>query len=356
MSSVEKVNNTLCELIRINSTSGKEKEIILWLEDSFTRLGIEIKRQRVSKERYNLIHEGQGDFLLSCHVDTVPPAGMKDAFKPRMKDGRIYGRGSSDVKGPLASFLVAVEEFVKEHRSSRLPLSFALVVDEENNSALGSEISSEFFSGKARRCLVLEPTYGQFCTAQMGSLEFALKITGSGSHASEFEKVQNPVKILMEIVSRLERELSRKVNILMVRGGSGIYAVPDSCTALLEVKVYEGEEWYEVFKRVRKCAGAVQGEINITIELEDAENYIDFESRHEAEWLADIYMESTGCEPSFGIMPSWTDATNYYRRGIKPVIYGESNLLISHTKEEHIEVESLQKMVNFFRGLLERLK
>ncbi len=356
MSLLEKVNNTIFELIRINSTSGKEKEIILWLEEFFKKLGIEVKRQRVSKERYNLIHEGKGDFLLSCHVDTVPPAGMREAFKPKIKNGRIYGRGSSDVKGPLASFLVAVEEFVKKSRSSRLPLSFALVVDEENNSALGSEISSEFFAGKVKGCLVLEPTYGKFCTAQMGSLEFSVTVKGSGAHASEFEKVPNPVKTLMEIISRLEKYLSRKVNILMIRGGRGIYAVPDTCSALLEIKIYQGEEWYEIFKKVRECMDDSGGKLNIEVELEDAENYIDFESENEAEWLGEVYRQSTGSEPSFGIMPSWTDAANYYRRGIKPVIYGESNLLISHTKEEYIEVESLQKMVNFFRGILERLK
>ena len=353
---MEKVNNTICELIRINSTSGKEKEIILWLEDFFERLGIDVKKQRVAGERYNLIHEGKGDFLLSCHVDTVPPAGMKDAFKPKVKNGRIYGRGSSDVKGPLASFLVAVEEFAEKNKTSQLPLSFALVVDEENNSALGSEISAEYFAGKVRKCLVLEPTYGQLCTAQMGSLEFSLMITGRGAHASEFEKVKNPVRTFMEIVRKLEEDLSRKVNILKVKCGRGIYAVPDSCTALLEVKVYEGEEWYEIFKKVRRYAGTDQDGISIRIELEDAENYIDFDSQKEAEWLGDIYKLATGRDPAFGIMPSWTDATNYYRRGIKPVIYGESNLLISHTKEEHIEGESLQKMVNFFIELLKRLK
>ncbi len=356
MSPLEKVNNTLCELISINSTSGKEKDIILWLENFFKRVGIQVKRQRVSKERYNLIHEGERDFLLSCHVDTVPPAGMKDAFKPKLKNGKLYGRGASDVKGPLASFLVAVGDYVKKHRSSRLPLSFALVVDEENNSALGSEISSEFFAGKVKGCLVLEPTYGQFCTAQMGSLEFSVTVKGSGAHASEFEKVPNPVRTLMEIITRLEMDLSRKVNILMIRGGRGIYAVPDTCTALLEIKIYQGEEWYEIFKKVRECTAAPQGKLKIEVELEDAENYIDFESEKEAEWLAKVYRESTGSEPSFGTMPSWTDGANYYRRGIKPVIYGESNLQISHTKEEHIEGESLQKMVNFFRELLERLK
>ena len=355
MKASEKANSILFELIRINSSSGREGTIIGWLEEFFRKIGLKVERQSVAEGRDNLLYSGGGDFLISCHVDTVPPSGMKGAFSPRLEDGKIYGRGASDVKGPLASLLTALEDHLVKKGSSDLPLSLAFVVDEESNSALGSERSSEFFSGKVSRCLVLEPTYGKFCTAQLGSLEFSIVVEGPGAHSAEFERVENPVRVVVGAIERLEKVLSRKVNVLMIKGGRGIYVVPDTCHALLEIKVYKKEDWTSLFRKITDELARIKTSLSIKVQLEDAENYIDLGSQDLARWLGRVYKQTTGHKPAFGSMPSWTDATNYYKRGIKTVIYGESNLQVSHTRGEYIEVKDLEKMVNFFSGLIESL-
>jgi acetylornithine deacetylase/succinyl-diaminopimelate desuccinylase len=346
----ERVRKTLLDLISIPSPSGKEEKVQLYIEKRLRSAGLEPVRQYVDGERFNLFWRGETPYLISCHVDTVPPINMRRAYTPAEREGRIYGRGASDVKGPLASLITAVEL-----ADGDVPFSLAFVVDEENNSALGSERLLELLGG-IRYALVLEPTYGKFCTKQMGSLEFSLTVRGRAVHASEFEKVENPAKVLYRVMLKIEEKTSRPVNLLMIRAGSRHYVVPRECTALMEVKVLEGERWEEVEEKVREALKETRGECEVDYRLEDAENFIDFGSEEFARLLMDAYRRSTGEDPSTGVMPSWTDAANYHRAGVRCVVFGRTSLMDSHTERESVLEEDLEKMTLFFLQIFRDLR
>ncbi|NPB08182.1 MAG: M20 family metallopeptidase [Aquificae bacterium] len=349
----ERVRKVLKDLIAIPSVSGKEERILRYIEEYLNRLGLKAIRQEVDGKRYNLLYEGSSDLLVSVHVDTVPPAGFRKAYRPEEREGRIYGRGASDVKGAIASLLVALEYFRESYPRRELPFSVAFVVDEEQNSALGSEKLAKTLKGK-KRVLVLEPTYGKLCTAQYGALEFTLKVRCPSAHGSEFEKVKNPVKLFMEFVRELERRLKRQVNIMMVKGGSKIYRVPDSCEALLEVKVNPGESPDTLKEEIRKLCGELSGECSLEFVVEDEEAFHTFKKEGLYEMLAGILREVEG-RAEEGVMPSWTDASNYHKEGYECVVFGYGSLIDSHTDRESISLEELEKFTLFFIKLLERL-
>ena len=348
MNILNKVNNTLSALISINSTSGREREILEFIEKRLRKSGFLIKRQDVDQERYNLIVEGKGETLISCHVDTVPPAGMKKPYSAVRKNGKIYGRGASDVKGPISCLLVAMERFTEVKNPENFPFWVAFVVDEEKNSALGSEMLAKLLKDKVSRCLVLEPTNGRICTSQMGSLEFTLTVKGQGSHASEFEKVENPARVLMDIISLLEKSVNRSVNVLQIRAGRGIYAVPETALALLEVKIFREEDWKEIWERLNGTVEEFKTGCHVSLKLEDAENFMDFGSKEFAKELGGILEESTGLKAVEGTMPSWTDAANYHKNGIKCVVFSMADLRSSHTSGECIDEADLERMTLFF--------
>ncbi len=354
MSIKERTASLLKELIAIKSVSGSEAQLQNFLEERFRSLGLEVLRQPVGEGRDNLIYLSEGPYLISCHVDTVPPINMRNAFKPVEIEGRIYGRGASDVKGALASLITAVELFREKNPGRELPVSLALVVDEENNSALGSERVVEVL-GEDKRCLVLEPTYGRFCTSQNGSLEFRLVVEGQSVHGAEFEKVENPVKVLFRAVEVIEEKLSRPVNILMVKGGSEHYAVPHRCEALLEVKLYRGEKWKDMDAKVKEALKSINSSCRIIYIFEDGEDFIDFRCESMLGVLLDSFRDATGREPVLGTMPSWTDGANYHRAGYECVVFGHGSLKDSHTDRESISLKELEEMVGFFLSLFERL-
>ncbi len=351
----ERSRELLKRLVSIRSVSGSEESIQLFLEDFLQKRGLQLHRQRVDRKRFNLFYRGSSPYLISCHVDTVPPLGMKGAFVPVERDGRIYGRGSADVKGAIASLLTAIEIFRERYPSRRLPVSLAFVVDEENNSALGSLKILELLEHE-RYCLVLEPTYGVLCTSQMGSFEFSVRVRGRSVHASEFERTENPVKVCFEIVRLLEEKLSRPVNVLLIRGGSGHYAVPGECRMLLEVRIYEGERGEDLEERIREILKEAGGSCEILWEVEDVEEFIRFRSEGFVEFLEEVHETALGERPARGTMPSWTDASNYHRAGLGCVVFGYGSLEDCHTSRESIAVEDLQKMSLFLTALFERLR
>ncbi len=345
----------LKRLVSIRSVSGSEESIQSFIESWLEKRGFRTRRQYVDRKRFNLLYDSGSPYLISCHVDTVPPIGMENPFTPVEVDSRIYGRGSADVKGAIASLLTAVEIFRERYPDEELPVSLAFVVDEENNSALGSERIVELVKDK-RCCLILEPVYGMVCTAQMGTLEFSLTVRGESAHASEFEKVENPIKLCFELVRRLESALSRPVNVIMVRGGSEHYTVPEECRMLLEVKVYEGESWQEVERRIVEVVEGTETGCRITYRREDAEEFLSFRCGEFLRLVEEVHEAALGERPLRGVMPSWTDAANYHRAGLSCLIFGYGSLKESHTPREHISVSDLERMTRFFTALFERLR
>ncbi len=350
----EKVKETLKELIAIPSVSGKERRILEYIESRLKSAGLKLERQEVEGERYNLIYDSGSPYLISVHVDTVPPNGFRKAYKPEEKNGRIYGRGASDVKGAIASLIVAVEEYKKNFPERKLPVSLAFVVDEEQNSALGSQRLTEKLKN-VKSILVLEPTYGILCTKQYGAVEFSLSIECKSAHGAEFEKVENPVKTFIKILENIEKELKRKVNVIMIRSGTKIYTVPKRCEALLEFKVFEGESVEELKGRLENAIKGVKTECKVKVNVEDEEEFHTFEKDTLNTFVVEALKEVEG-EVKEGIMPSWTDASNYHKAGFSCIVFGYGSLIDSHTDRESISVEELEKFTKFFLKLFEKVE
>ncbi len=345
----ERVERELETLISIPSYGNNYKEILLYIEDRLKNMGIDCKRQKIEDlGSFNLICGNDTEFIISCHVDTVPPITMKEATRPRKEGNLIYGRGANDVKGQIAYTLAAVEEFIKD--SKELPFSIAFVIDEENNSALGSEVLSSLLKENSK-CLVLEPTSGRICTSQEGALEFRLIAKGTTAHGAESYKYFNPIKGIMDVVYHIEDKLSREVSIFKIKGGWDYYVVPDKCEILAEVKIYRGEDWRVVEEKIKSVVESYTGEIKYI--REDAENFIEFKKGTLYEMLYDSIKEIRGKEPEEGVMASWTDASNYHKKGAECVVFGYGDLEVAHTEREHIRVEDLVEgtylMLNLFK-------
>ncbi len=340
----EKLKKELKKLISIPS----HRNFIPILEYLQERLSyIPFEKQEVPEKGYNLIYKN-GDILINTHVDTVPPIDMKKPFEAVEIDGKIFGRGAADTKGLIASLIVALDTFKENYPEKNIPVSLAFTVDEEQNTALGSQYLLEKIEG-IKYALVLEPTYGRLCNKQMGTLEFTIDINGISYHASEFEKGKNVIKQGFELIQKIEEKLKRKVNILNFKGGWELYATPNKAHMLCEVKVYENENIKDLEKKITSVLKEYK---NTIFTLEDAEKFITFRKGALYKTLERAYKEALKENPSEGIMPSWTDAANFAKKGIECVIFGFGKLKDCHTNREHITVEELEKNFKVFYRFL----
>lgn len=162
--------------------------------------------------------EGGPVLLLLGHTDVVPP-GPRDAwssgpFEPEVRDGKLYGRGTADMKGSVAAFVVALERFVAAHPGHAGTVALLLTSDEEGDAIDGVRRVADTFRERGQRidwCITGEPSsmhrLGDLVrVGRRGSLSAALTVRGVQGHVAYPEKALNPVHealpALAELVAR----------------------------------------------------------------------------------------------------------------------------------------------------------
>ncbi len=216
--------------------------------------GIDAWLEEVAPGRPNVVAqvgEGAGPTLVLCgHTDTVSAAGMTiPPFEPRVEDGRVYGRGSYDMKSGVAAAMAAAAALSEERLSGRLML--ALVVDEEHSS-----IGADHFvaNHKGDACIVTEPTEGRLILSHKGFVWAKITTEGTAAHGSRWDLGDSAIERMgriIESLQRFDRETLRartrpdlgpaSLHPALISGGVGISTYAPSCELRVERRTLPGE-------------------------------------------------------------------------------------------------------------------
>lgn len=217
----------LCDFIRFPSTPGREHEAMLFLDEQFGRLAVDVERVGLSDAivddpdystpvphirydgRFNLrvVRKGVGGgktLLFNAHTDVVPASeGMADPWSGRVEDGTVFGRGACDDKGQVATIFLILKTL--DALGIRLggDLLVHLVVEEENggNGSLAMARRGETADG----CIVLEPSDGKILTSIRGAVWFRLVLKGKAGHSGQAGKTRSALLMAREAMNILER-------------------------------------------------------------------------------------------------------------------------------------------------------
>ena len=161
------------QLIRIESISGNEANVVNFLANYLDNLGFDVELQEAETNRPNIYaRRGDPDVVLSTHTDTVPPY-----VELREDDEHLYGRGACDTKGLMAAMLKASERLIAENVTD---FGVLLLVGEENGS-VGAKVANAI----ANRCKYLingEPTESKLALGSKGAMRAILKAVGRAAH------------------------------------------------------------------------------------------------------------------------------------------------------------------------------
>jgi acetylornithine deacetylase len=368
---MDELEKLLSDLVSINSinpdlvpVSSGEAEIAHYIADWLKLAGLEVELVESISGRPNVVGVARGTgggktLLLNGHMDTVGVAGMPDAHQPVIKEGRLYGRGSYDMKGGLAACMLAIAEARKQHL--RGDVIFTAVIDEEYASLGTMDLSKRFHADGA---IVAEFTELQLILAHRGFVWLEVETIGRAAHGSRpdlgVDAIVKMGKVLTEM-EKLDLKLrsnpthpllgSGSLHASLIQGGQELSSYPERCLLSVERRTLPGEtpesveaEFLEIIDELQSSDHSFQAVVRRGIDRSP------LETLQEAEIVKAIRSAAVKVlnhSPQIAGVQFWTDAAVLSAAGIPSVLFGPSGSG-AHAVEEWVDLASVKKCAEIY--------
>lgn len=321
------------QLVDIESVTGNEGRLGQFLATQLRAFGYEVRLMPVDGDRVNVFAKApeaaDPAVVFSTHMDTVPP------FIPSSEDGdKIYGRGSCDAKGIIASQIAAAERLRKEN----ILVGLLFLVGEERDS-----LGARFANLEANRCQFLingEPTDNRIALASKGSLRAELTATGVMAHSAYPELGDSAIDKLVEALHRLRRmELPSHpdwgpctMNVGVIEGGRAPNVIADRARAFL------------LYRLIGPAAPLREQIVSTVGDLAKVEFTLE---------IPFMRLRSFDTMPTM-VAAFTTDIPALTNWG-QPLLLGPGSILVAHTEGEYLEKRELMKAVDLYYDVAGKL-
>ena len=345
-----------------------ERRVSEFLAATAAAAGLDVDFQEVFPERSNLLARltpsgpVRQRVVLAPHLDTVN-AATEDQWIPRIKGGRLYGRGACDTKGSVAVMMKAICELARSgKRPAETEIVFAGLVDEESGQGGSRALAASGF--KADLAIIGEPTRLQVVTAHKGNLWLKMETRGKAAHGARPELGRNAIHEMARIVHLLEttytKQLGRRrhallgratVNVGTISGGVQPNIVPAHCVISVDRRTLPGETEAGIRRELKTLFR--QHDLSATMADTKAAPCLPMETDASLP-LVHRLLECAG-QPAPAGVDYFCDASVLSHGGIPSVVFGPGDIAQAHTADEWISVASLERglrlMVRFLRSL-----
>lgn len=369
----------LTRLVGFDTTSHKPNvALIRFVEDYLLQHGVEsqiVPNAEGSKASlYATIGpQDAAGVALSGHTDVVPVEGQKwtsDPFIVTERDGKLYGRGTADMKGFIACVLAAVPDFVA--RPLAVPIHLAFSYDEEIGCLGVRPMIAEFGKRltKPRMVFVGEPTAMSVVDSHKGPVRWRIEVKGRAAHSSMAPLGVNAITVagkLLRELSDIEHELKLRpqdprfdppyatLQVTRIEGGTATNIVPVNCTLQFDVRAIPGVDIAAIDRRIRAFAAnvclpemhKVAPEAGIDIAIANQVPPYSAGASSEAVALA---LKLAGQNETHAVSYA-TEAGLFQVAGSPAVVIGPGDIAQAHTADEWIAKDQLEKC-NAFLGRL----
>ena len=354
-----------------------ETRVTEYLLQYLKRLDVLFEQVEIAPGRSNVLARldspgAKKTVVLDAHQDTVPVDGMTiPPFEPIEQEGRLYGRGSCDVKGGMAAMLAAFTRLAQERPAGMPNVVLSMTCDEEATSIGINHLTDSWSTTTPayRLCptrpdlaIVAEPTQLDIVVAHRGATRWKLHTAGRACHSSRPSEGINAIYRMARVVTVLEEYAAKlphqrpahplcgpaTLSVGRIEGGSSVNIVPDSCSIEVDRRIIPGEDRFAVID-----------------ELADyLRSKLDFEVTHDAPYCASPSLgddmngelamqlmraikEVVGPRQTIGV-PYGTHASRFARAGVPSVVFGPGDIAQAHTKDEWIEISQLNQATEIY--------
>jgi succinyl-diaminopimelate desuccinylase len=306
--------------------------------------------------------------LFACHLDVVPPGEGQwkhPPFSAVEEDGKIYGRGSADMKGSIAALVTAIEKVVSSKAELKGDIIFAAVAGEETDSCGIKKFIAEYRDKlpPLAGVIVAEPTNFEVITAHRGLLWLEVITKGRTAHGSMPQLGVNAINSMRAFLDEFDRmKLSAdkhpllgdcSISVNTISGGKAVNVVPDLCSTKIDIRTLPGqshtaliEHFGAVFARLKKSNPDFDAEVRTVRDVGALETDNDCE-------FVRKFCSVVGCSETT-TAGFCTDGPFLTSLGAPIVIFGPGRGELCHKPDEYVEIADLEKGVDFYRSLLEK--
>ena len=308
--------------------------------------------------------EGSPSLMFNGHLDTVPVDNMTiPPFEAEVRDGKLYGRGSCDMKGGLACMAAAVVALKRAEVELGGRLVFTGVSSEESGSWGTRELVN---TGPLTDCVIVgEPTNLEIVSASKGITLAIIDVMGKAAHGSTPELGINAIYKSVKLIERILEELPRihetkrhpklgspTFNLGMIKSGERPNIVPDKCTLVFDRRIIPGETVEEITREFQEVIDSIKKEdaefdaclqvLGTLLPPMDTPTDLPF-----IKCLDEAVSQVVG-ETVYSGIPGSTDASIFTQSGIPSVLFGPGHISKAHSSDEYVEISQLKKAADTY--------
>ncbi|NKB25522.1 MAG: ArgE/DapE family deacylase [Kiritimatiellae bacterium] len=341
-----------------------EQRIAEFLADYLEQKEFQVQWMEQEPGRPNIIasfgsESASRTLLLESHLDTVSVHGMKrPPFTPQIEEGRLYGRGACDTKGPMAAVLHALEpSLLRKLSEGDCRIIFVGAMGEEKGNQGAAYLAGQGIG--ADEAIILEPTECSIVHAHKGALWFRVEVVGVAGHGSDPARGVNAIEALGQAVQKLkaQTELDREnyhsdilgqptINFGVIKGGSAVNIVPDHCLMEVDRRYLPDEDVGILLENIKSIFSTLKKEDKIKgFEFHIIKDSIPFLTSTTSPLVNRLQRscKEVGVEATFQGSSWYSDAGHFSQTCSDVVVLGPGSIKQAHTADEYIELESLQR-------------
>ena len=347
------VERTLRELVALRSTSEDDTgPIIEYVTGRLRKLGIEPRSYGSPARPAIVASSGMGGVLLSGHLDTVPHGVDWEFEDGEVIEGKMYGRGSCDMKGGCAAMLHAADNLA----SARVPFSLCFTTDEETtmDGAAAAAADPAFKSAKA--IIVAEPTGFDIVIKEKGLLQLKLKTRGVPAHASMPEIGENAIGKMVALLAgtadlqKIPKDTLEKMTMCVntIKGGTRVNVIPSDCEAEIDIRYPADMTQDSVKKLLQDRMGKTGYELEVLHQLDPVATDKDLP-------FVKTLKEILGKGARLCSVPYATEMVMFRKSNKAIVICGPGDPTVCHADNEHVPLAAIEKAARIYTEFCSRM-
>lgn len=365
---------SLCRnLVRFKSVNppGDELEIAQYVAHVLREAGLTVDVMSHTPTRASLVArlKGSGEVpaLVYCgHLDVMPIGHedwLYDPFRGELVEGKLWGRGSTDMKSGVAAMIMAAKVLASAKIHLKGDLVLVFTADEEVGGLGARELAARPDFAPAQAVVISEPSSNDIYVAEKGQLWLEITTYGKAAHGSMPHLGQNAIMMMVALLSKLQQlgvpyeehpllgSFTRSVG--TIRGGLRTNVVPDRCVITLDQRTLPGQDHHAVVAQVENLFADLSRQLpDFRASVKVIADLCPVETSPQdpaAQSFCDIVAEVTGERPEPKGAPYTTDAAFLVPSLNAPmIICGPGDPDLAHRPNEYVEVDKLFESTGIF--------